>query len=501
VTASGPSTATPAPTRGSAWSFSLLRNLVYLSGAEMISKVVTFAAVAYVARVAGPTGFGYVEYAAAVLLCAGLLVDQGFGPYGAREIASAPQSTPGVVAEVVTARFVLAVVAFGAILLPAALLAGSPVVAQLLLIYAASLAALPLLLPWVFQGHDQMRTVGVAQVLRQTTFAVVVIAFVRDGSQLWVVAVAEVAGVCSAGALCLWLYERHFGRLIDLRPRLSARLVRQGVPIGLSQMFWMVKMYGATLMVGAIARPEDVGFFAGAQRLLIALHAFVFLYYFNLLPSLVRAWRGDRPFFTALIRRSLHGVAWLAAGVGLVWVASAPAVVVLAYGPAFVGAGPTLQWLAGVWVLTALSGHYRFGLIAAGRQNAEMVTSAAGAAVTLVAVPLGYRLAGLTGVAAGLCFAELTIWSGAWWWARARLDLTGHSALLLRPGAAVTVAGGVLVGLWALPLPVHMLACVTALAGLSLLMDAEVRRAARRVAGCALDFVGLRARVTQAGTG
>ncbi|MEJ7712634.1 MAG: oligosaccharide flippase family protein [Pyrinomonadaceae bacterium] len=130
----------------------LIKNFFSLSLAELISKLVTFAAFAYLARVAGPEGFGFVEFAGAMLLCASLIVDQGFGPYGAREIARAPGRTPALVAEIVTARFVLAVAAYALVIAFALLVETSPIATRLMLIYGLSLLAMPLLLPWVFQG-------------------------------------------------------------------------------------------------------------------------------------------------------------------------------------------------------------------------------------------------------------------------------------------------------------------------------------------------------------
>src|SRR5512135_3606911 len=239
----------------------LVKNLLYLSGAEVASKIVTFAAVAYLARVAGPVGYGYIEFAGAVLLCAGLIVDQGFGPYGAREIAKAPERTSELVSEIVFARFILALVAYAAVIAFALLLVHSATVTLLLVIYGISLLVTPLLLQWVFQGHAEMQTVGVLQVIRQVAYAAVIFAFVRTEAQIWVAAVAEIVGVSSAAAYGVWMYRRKMGESIRARFVLSQQLFREGVPIGLSQMFWMIRMYGATVLVGLIASEQDVGFF------------------------------------------------------------------------------------------------------------------------------------------------------------------------------------------------------------------------------------------------
>src|SRR5262249_50988704 len=189
----------------------LVKNFLSLAGAEVISKLVTFAAFAYLARVAGPVGFGYLEFAGTALFCAGLLVEQGFSPYGAREIAKAPRRTPELMTEIVLARLLLAVIAYAALIVFALLFNGAPIVAKLLLIYGASLLVAPLLLQWVFQGHDRMRVVAAAQIIRQTVFAAVVFISVREAGRIWLVAVAEVAGVCGAAVFGVWMYKRQFG--------------------------------------------------------------------------------------------------------------------------------------------------------------------------------------------------------------------------------------------------------------------------------------------------
>ncbi len=403
----------------------LLRNFLSLAGAETIGKVLIFASFAWLARVAGPRGFGQLEFAGAVLFCAGLLVEQGFGSYGAREIAKDPRRTPALVSEIVLTRALLAVAAYlGMVLLTAWI--DEPAVVRLVLIYGASLLGMPLLLQWVFQGHDRMRVVAMAQVIRQAVFAAIVFAGVREARELWIAAAAEVAGVASAAAFTTWQYRREFGGIGWGPAVISGQLLREGVPIGLSQIFWVARMFGGTLILGFIARSEEVGYYAGALRILLAAHTFVWLYYFNLLPSLARSWNEGQAAFVALINRSMRLVTWAGVGGGLLWAALAGPAVTIAYGQSFAPAGQALRIFAAVCVVALLSGHYRFGLIAAGRQTVEMWVTAIGAVVAAVTIPGGYLRGGVSGAAAGLLIAELVVWGGAWWgFHRGRRNFTG----------------------------------------------------------------------------
>lgn len=407
---------------------SLLKNFLSLAGAEVFTKLITFAAFAYLARILGAGGFGYVEWAAAVLMCSSLIVDQGFSSYGAREIAKEPSATEKLASEIVTARFLMASVGYLTISLFAFLFVGDRTIRLLLLIYGLSLWALPLLLQWVFQGHDRMNLVALIGIIRQTVFVGVVFAFVKSTDDLLLVGVAEVAAVSVAAVFSVALYRRHFSQGTRLQPALSSKLFREGAPIGLSQVFWTVKMFGATLIVGLVATAEDTGHFAGAMRILIALHTFVWLYYFNLLPSLSRAWTEGRDKFASIIGHSIRIVIPVGIAAGGIWVWLSPSVMITAYGLDFASGGGALQWLAGACFAAAVSGHYRFGLIAAGFQTKEMIVSGIGALVAAVFIPYGYLRAGTSGAAAALCLAEVVVFLVSWIVSRRtlfRADKTG----------------------------------------------------------------------------
>jgi O-antigen/teichoic acid export membrane protein len=392
----------------------LFKNFISLAGAEALSKLVTFAAFAYLARVLGPAGFGHIEWAGAILMCASLIVDQGFSAYGAREIAKDPERTGTLVSEVVSLRFLLAAAGYSAIAIFAFSVVDDKSVRELLLVYGLSLWLLPLLLQWVFQGHDRMTTAALTQAVRQFVFAAGIFAFVRSTENLLLVGVAEIAGVASAAAFSIWMYRRYFGAERLIRPIISGRLLREGVPIGISQMFWVVKMFGATLIVGLLGSAEETGYFAGAMRILVALHTFVFLYYFNLLPSLSRGWAEGPEKFGRLVASSMRIVLFVSVPATIVWIFAAPAAMTVAYGTDFSRGAGALQWFAGVCLAAAISGHYRFGLIAAGLQTKEMWISALGAVLAAILIPIGYWNGGITGAAAAMCIGEVAVLGCAW---------------------------------------------------------------------------------------
>jgi O-antigen/teichoic acid export membrane protein len=359
-------------------------------------------------------------------MCGSLIVDQGLSAFGAREIAKAPERTADLVREIVTARLLLAAVAYAAVSLFAVLYIAEPSIRNLVLIFGLSLWLLPFLLQWVFQGHDRMHFVSVTQVVRQLVFVSVVLIFTDGIEDLFVVGIAEVAAVGTTAALSVFIYLRVFPKHTSFTPALSLETMRSGGTIGLSQLFWVVKMFGATVIVGMIATAGETGAFAGAMRIFIALHTFVWLYFFNLLPSLSRAWQNEQSGFAKLIRDSMQLVLFVTIPGSIVGIVLAPYLMTVVYGPDFVAGTGALRWLGVACLLAAISGHFRFGLIAAGRQSLEMLSSAAGAAVVILLLPAGYFLGGITYAAFGLCVAEAVILLISWLQARPLLGARDH---------------------------------------------------------------------------
>ena len=392
----------------------LVVHFLSLVGAEVLSKTLTFLAFAFLARKFGSAGYGYVEWGAAILMCASLIVDLGFSSYGAREIAKTPERSSLLVSEIVTARLLLGVVAYAGVTLLAVFGVTDPPLRSLLLTFGVSLLLLPFLLQWAFQGHERMHLVSVTQFVRQAVFATVVFLFVNNIGDIVIVGLAEVAAVGLAAALCVLLYLKSIPRNGRLSLRLSSDTFHVGGTIGLSQLFWVVKMFGATVIIGLIATAGETGKFGAAMRLFIAVHTFVWLYFFNLLPSLSRAWTNDRAEFARLIRGSMRLVVAVAVPACVVGLILAPYIMGFIYGSEFIEGAGALRWMGIACLLTAISGHFRFGLLAAGRQSREMMSSAAGAATTIMLLPAGYFIGGITFAALGLCFAEAVILFVSW---------------------------------------------------------------------------------------
>jgi O-antigen/teichoic acid export membrane protein len=122
------------------------------------------------------------------------------------------------------------------------------------------------------------------------------------------------------------------------------------------------------------------GTFGAAHRITVSMHAVVWLWFFNLLPTWSASARQPGS-LEAAVRRSVGVTAALGATLVAAVFVLAPVVIHVLYGEDYADSGFLfLRVLALVPALAWVSGNFRFGLIAKGALRAELAASVAGAA-------------------------------------------------------------------------------------------------------------------------
>ena len=370
-------------------------NLVLLYAAEILGKVLGLVVFGYLARVLLTARYGDLEFALGVLFLLNLVIDAGLGHYGAREAAKHPEDTDRLVGQVALVRGLLVLVSLALLVSVALALPRDGLARSLIILQGLVLLPAPFILTWVFQARDQMHVVAAAAVIRQVLLAIGVLLVVRSPADVWLVPVWDAAGLGAAVALQVVLYRRS-GGLINPFRWLSGlrRVVIESAPLAGSSVVWAVRLFSPLLALGVFRTASDVGVFGAGHRLVIALHTFVWLYFFNLLPSLSRLGteRGLER-FGDLFTTSMRLVGWVAICGASLGSVLAPVLIPAVYGDGLVTASAPFAVMVWMLMLAFVSGHHRFALIALSMQRAEFWASAAGAAVSVVScVTLGTRL-------------------------------------------------------------------------------------------------------------
>jgi len=366
-------------------------NFTILTGGEVLSKFCTFAAFMFLARVLGPESFGHLEFTLAVMVFFTLLVDFGTSPYGAREIAKQKNQVGDIISQIVPLRILMA---FGSYLLLMAvaylLFNNDTPVRRLMLIYGLTLFGIPGFLQWIFQGFEKMKLVALGSVIRQMIFAIGVFLFIRNSQQLSSIAFIECIAVGVFVLYCFTMYKLNFEPInLKINFRSVKSTVVQTLLIGLSELTWASSWYFATILLGLMVGGNVVGWFSAAHRPVMTLHTFIWLYFYNLFPSMSRCASDSEESLKNFLGNSLKFTAWAAVFIGTIGTILAGPMILLVFGPQYSETVATFSILVWLLPVTFLSGHYRYALIAANFQRYEFFACAVAA---LAAIILGLVL-------------------------------------------------------------------------------------------------------------
>jgi O-antigen/teichoic acid export membrane protein len=441
-----------------------------LSGGEALSKIFAFLAFAYLARLLGPDTFGDIEFALAVTLFFNLIVEGGLGILGAREIAKDEKSVLSLTFHVVIIRCFLAVGAFLLLLVFAVISQKSEQEKHLVILYGLTLFGTPGLLQWVFQGLDRMQWVAISTVIRWSFFAGFVFLFIFDPKQVWVVPLIELGVIGCVVVFNFGVFRYFFGPLwqrFDFSFCLF--LLRQAIPIGLTQVTWGLRAYLPIIMLGLMVGGETVGWFGAAHRIVIALHAFVWMYFFNLYPSISRCTKQPPEALQILVGKSIQVTAWVGVFIGATGTLLAGPVMNIVYGSQFDTAANGFKVL--IWLISfiLISGHYMYTLFAFNKQWFEFITAICGAIIIILLNLLIIPRYGFLGAAWTLLCSEAFIWCLNYWFVRRTISIIRFFPHLIKPIIAAAIMTAVLKYI---ALPNFWLACAAAtiLYGLGLLI-------------------------------
>jgi O-antigen/teichoic acid export membrane protein len=376
----------------------------------MTAKLLTFASFSYLARILGPKNYGFVEFTLAVMVFFSLPADLGLGEYGAREIARDPASAPRILRAVTGLRMALALASMLALGVFILLLHKSTDLKALLALYGVSLFGGPFLLQWFFQSHDQMQWVGIASIVRQAGFAVLVFFVCRRGTPLAYVGAIECASVFAVATYCIFVAHRmgYGWPWPDLRIGNLISHLGEAVPIGLTEMAWAFMWYFCTVLLGLIFTDRTLGWFGASHRLLMALHTFVWLYFFNLLPSISRCAGMPRRHLLELMDGSLRFIAWAGFFAAALLSVLAPEILSVIYGRSFRGASASFSLLVWMLPIAMISGHHRYILIAYRFQKRLLRCTVASAVAAVVLGLILVPVYGGIGAAWALLIANFT---------------------------------------------------------------------------------------------
>jgi polysaccharide transporter, PST family len=371
----------------------LWESLASLYGVHAFNYLVPLFTLPYLARVIGAAEWGAFAFADAYGRVVALVVEYGFGLSGAREVARVrhdPQARSRELSGILGAQLLLGIFAA---LITRILAVEVPVFAEhrrLLpgaLFLAMSQGASPM---WYFQGIERVKLMGSLWIAGRIAGAAGLFLFVRGPSDGWLALFIQGTAPFLSVVAGLAIAYRDMPFLWPSLHR-GWRTLHAGAPVFLYRAGTSLYTSMGVLLLGFLATPLAVAWFAGAEKIARAAVSATGPITQAFYPRINHLLLTDRRGAARTARLSL----WLTMSVGGITGTAlffgAPLVVKAALGAGFEGSVPVLRLLALLPPMVALSSTFGAQWMLALRLDRELnrIILAAGVLDIVLAVALG----------------------------------------------------------------------------------------------------------------
>ncbi|HAL55527.1 MAG TPA: hypothetical protein DCP63_03340 [Bacteroidetes bacterium] len=321
---------------------SMLRNFSALLTGEIISKILGFSTMVYLARVISVESYGKLGFVMAVYSYFAQLANPGFDTVGIREVARSTLPLSTLINSLFSLRLLFSAGAFLLLLLFSVLAGLDGETQTLLLIQGLALLAVSFQLNYVFRGKEQMIQVALSRIVQSVSYLVLIVLFVRGDRELLLVPGMLLISTL-LGLLPLYVLFRKGGGgfRLTFSAETQRRLLSAALPLGLSGLMIQVYYNLDSVLLGFLKGAREVGLYTASYKIVLLLTIVPNLLLSSFLPALSRQDEGQHPALREYVRTMII----LGIPVGFVGYFAAEAILTTMFGSSYAGAATALQIL------------------------------------------------------------------------------------------------------------------------------------------------------------
>ncbi len=385
------------------------KNILFLYSGDALSRLVGMAAVAYLARILGPSDFGTINIGLAVLSYGMIVGNSGLSVLGTRKVAAKSEDVGHLTISIFSGRLILSIAAYTAGVIIVKTFVTSIHLFHLIAIYLLGVFPAAFLLDWFFHGTQKLKTIAGGQLAGMICYLAFLLVFVKTSEDIVWVAWAWVTGML-INMIYLWIrFQSQKVPFHFLRSRLQVRsLLKEAFPLGIAALIAQFVTQFPVIYLGLVVTRTDVGLFSAGFKFIFFLLIFDRIFYAVFFPNISRCFRQ----FPERLEENVNHVLKLTTAfvllVGLIAVLSGDLLVRLIYGEAFVGAVPIFQVMVTLFVLKLINSVFTFTLIGIEQEKVYTKSLLWGLGVFFLMLIILIRPMGSIGVVFALIGFEIT---------------------------------------------------------------------------------------------
>jgi len=343
----------------------VLSNIFSLGALQAANYLFPLITAPYLIRVLGPEFYGLVAFSTATITYFALLTDYGFNLSATRQVAlirDDPVKRNTLFSSVMIVKALLACISFALLII---LLSSIDKFGEHKLLYYVSFSLVigQTLFPmWFFQGMETMKYITYVNVASKAIFTVAVFIFVQQPSDYLLVPLLTGLGSIVGAIWSLWFIKKHFSIEFSWQPVSSLHeQIKEGRHVFLSSVVMNLYTTSITFILGLFTNNTVVGYFAAADKVILAAKGLFTPVIQALYPMLSKKLRENQPLAMQQIKKISWGIGVYTLLASLaIWLMAEP-IVNLLFGEGYQASRPILAIMAPLPFLIALSNI--FGLL------------------------------------------------------------------------------------------------------------------------------------------
>lgn len=351
----------------------ILKNTFWLSGSEIIGRLLKALIIIYAARILGAAGFGTFSYVMGLASLLTAFSDLGMSPIVVREGVKNPERRARYFSTALGLTSVLALVSALIIIFGTPLITKIPLSQTLVLIVALVFVfdvLRGLVGSAIFRASETMEKEALVNFITQLTLVIAgfyLLIKLRNPEGL---AMAYALGSAAGLAVALYLvrgYIRQF--IVRFEKALIKPILSVSIPVGIAAILGVVMINTDIVLLGWLTDARQVGFFAAAQKPVTLLYAIPSLLAAGIFPALARFASSDPGRFRLLNEKSVTAVLLFALPLTLGSVLVGREIVELLYGSEYLPSITALKILALTFITMFPMSMLSNGIFAYNQQN------------------------------------------------------------------------------------------------------------------------------------
>ena len=401
------------------------KNAGILFASNAIAKLLNFFYTVSMARYLGAEFFGILSFAMAFALIFGVFADLGLQTLSVREIARNKTLTGKYLRNIAAIKLILGliVVIFIAIVLRFTHYPFETVYVIYLISISVLLNSFNNMFYAVYQAHEKMKYIGIANVLNSVLMFSGVIAFIYlklniiDFAYVYLLSaililIFNLINIVRGGFIKLNATKNKEDRIGDkIEDKIDFKfwknLLKNSIPFGLISIFVIIYFKIDSVMLGVMKTDKAVGYYSAAYRLIDVLTALVPAVIFSAIFPVMSQYLNFNDKLKKIYIFSFKLSLFAGAGIAIFTLLFARYIIIAVYGSGYAGSIISLQILVWAFFVMCISSVTSGLLSSVNKQNIVTVGAGAGALINVGLNLLLIPIYSLNGSAAATVITEI----------------------------------------------------------------------------------------------